>query len=276
MTQKKIALIYATCQGRMIYDVLMQSTQFTNEYQIVDVVQNYDLIRANRSFLTWSDHLANLKKADLFIHQPLGDEYGGNSTKSIQPFLKSSAKSITIPYILVKSFWPILVTTTIDSSDNFNQPLRSIVGNQKPITDLIDRGLTKNQIIQQYLNNQIDFLYKQRFDADIKYLKLKELITDIKVVDYIADNFTKTNLFDSTNHPTTDLVFHMGNQILSMLGFPAEQINNNNDYYRPSAKVPIDSTATKYFNLTFGQSNDIFYIDAISDIFDKYSITKNA
>lgn len=269
---KKTALIYATCQGRMIYDVLYQSDEFREQYNIVDVIHNYDLIKPGRSFLTWSSHLNDLKNADLFIYQPLGLQYGPNATDVILKYLKPSAHTCSIPYVLNRSFWPLVSSLTVDVSDDFEQINSNVIKNKIAIYELLFQGFTKNEIIDQYLNNKINFYYQDRFDADILQLQRKELDTTITVSQYILNNYKKYKLFDSSSHPTYKIIADMANQILKSIGLKEVDYNEEKCTYRPTLYMPMDATAIDFFNMNIEPNSDSqeFYVNLISQVIDKY------
>jgi hypothetical protein len=270
----KIALIYATCQGSMLHNALQGSKEFTSEYTVVDAIHNYELIRNGRSFLTYSNCLENLKNADLFIYQPLGLEYGPNATDVILKHAKPSAKLITVPYVLNRSFWPVVPSASVDTSDDFEQLNFDVLKNKIAIYRLLHQGHTRQQIVDQYLQNQIDFEYDRRFSEDIARLEKKELTTTVKVSEFIKQNYQQYKLFDSPSHPAFITITHMANQILQSLNFepmPLSLTANPDRCYAPT-HLPVEHSAILNFKMNFdADSNGTdFYLNIINKLIDKY------
>lgn len=270
----KKVLVYSTCQGLMIREHLYNCPEFMAEYDYVEVVQNYQLIWGKQNFLDDPIRADYLKNCDVFIHQPLNDSYGSNATSALLPYLKPTAKQITIPYIWNTAFWPLVESQIVDTTDNFHVVSKSIIKNKGVITSLVDRGLSYDNIRSLYLEGKIDFKYQHRWDKVITVLQLKEKNTDIKVVDFILDNYKKTKLFANTSHPTSVLIKYMTEQILSILGFENFSFSNELEVEKNFTQMPYDQSATDFFKFEFANEIDgQKVLDLINQIVEEY---KNA
>jgi len=247
----KTALIYATCQGRMIYDVLYASRQFSEQYIIVDHIHNYELIRTQRSFLTYSDYFVKLKNADLFIYQPLAETYGENATDTLKTHMKPGSQAISIPYLWNFSFWPMVVTSAPNISDNFRLVDTELIKNSSIIKKLLVDGWTESDILSAYDHGQIDFNYAERFRRNQNILRIKERGTDVKAVDFIEQNYKTKKLFNDVSHPSYELILHMGNQILNKLGFDPVETLDMDRCYMPTMRTPYDHSGKNAFNFEF-------------------------
>lgn len=257
---RKIVLFYATCQGSMLLDCLNDSEEFGSLYHAVDCIHNYELIRNHRSFLTYLDFLDNLKKADLFIYQPLRDEFKDNATSHLLSYLKPDAKAISIPYAWNSSFWPLMKSDPTDISDRSlaTRTKESFV-NAIVLKKLRNQGMSIDDILAAYDNHKIDFNYTARFARNIKILSFKEQQTDVKIVDYITSNHKNIKLFTEPSHPTYHLLFHMANQILNMLRLqPIQYDGTLSERYHLSTRPgrPYDITAKQAFEFKFDIDTD--------------------
>jgi hypothetical protein len=178
-----------------------------------------------------------LRSCDYFIYQPLSDVYPVYSTENLKKYLKPGCKTISFPYIFNDAFTPVYKTPKHDiaingeysTTDTYN----IIYKNIEPILTLKrEKNLNLKQILDLYDNNEIDFNYQQRFDTTIKILQEKEQQTDIKVSEFILNNYKQHKLFnyhtnttDTThcNHPSNYLLVYYTNQIFERMGL--EKIN---------------------------------------------------
>lgn len=257
----------------MIRQHLYNCPEFTNEYTITSVEQNYQLIWGRQNFLDNPDRFECLTECDLFIHQPLNDTYGGNATSTLLPYLKSTTQQITIPYIWNTAFWPLPKAHLADTTDNLHVVSKPVIKNKGAITSLVDQGLSYSDIVHLYDSNSINFNYKSRWDKILKVLQLKEQHTDVKVFDFIVSNYKKHKLFVDPSHPTSILVKYMVDQILTKLGFSTytydkvlkTEISYNN--------IPYDKSARDFFGFEFLDDDELdsqFYKNLIEQVITNY------
>jgi hypothetical protein len=248
----KKVLIYATCQGVMLYGALGQSEQFLESYSLDSNIHNYELIRTDRKFLEYNNQAQELKEADLFIYQPLDDSYGHNATNHLLSYLKPDAIAISIPYVVNLSLWPLIIGGAADIGDDFHLAHLPTIKNHEVIDALVDQGLSVDDILDLYDRDQIDYKYQARHKATMQILKDKESITDITVSDFIEKNIEKIKLFNYPSHPTYPVIFHMANQILQRLGLdPIKCPKDTSDFWMPVNYLPYADTAQQVFKFKF-------------------------
>ena len=73
-----------------------------------------------------------------------------------------------------------------------------------------------------YRENKINFNYQKRWDYTNNILQEKEKNCDVKIVDFIKNNFSKQRLFLLENHPTSIIFINVVNQILKKLEIPVK------------------------------------------------------
>ncbi len=197
----KKCLIYANCQGEALGHFLHHSPQFRAEYSI-EYLANFLMISEKKSFD--SDQIDS---ADLLIYQPLNDDHGPFSTRSLLTLLPERCRSLSFPYIYNDALWPL-----------FKDGQK--IAHSSIITDLLDQGASPLDIAFQFLTLKIDFRFQQRWERSLRILTEKEALTDVKVVDFILHHYQKKRLFLTQNHPATPLLLHAANQILASLNYP--------------------------------------------------------
>lgn len=62
-------------------------------------------------------------------------------------------------------------------------------------------------------------------------LKRREEKADIKISDYIIENYKKRQLFYSKNHPTNDVLIEYTERILQCLGYDTEEKMSGTDFF---------------------------------------------
>jgi len=248
---KKTFLLYATCQGDMIKSVLNRIKHFTDEYQIVQAVHNYNLIRNNRDYMDAFGELHT--KCDVWIYQPLGSRYNFNATNHLMTYLKDSAKAISLTYVYNYAFWPLVPAGAADMTDDFAISNVEKIKNQEVIADMLASGASTHDILTAFDNNTIDWRYSQRYHECRQIQIDKESTTDIKVQDYIDYNCKKYRLFWYPSHPTHYIIFHIVNQILKRLDLEPVITPESQDIYdtSPYLKFPYTNCAKNAFEFDF-------------------------
>lgn len=200
------ALFIGNCQNKGLIHYLSHSEEFVNTFNVKSYA-NWELIQNKESL-----PVIDIKNSDLFIFQPLPSVHGCYSTdpsvaSSIGYFVKPSCTKISYPYVYCSSLWPI-VQAAMKENRWFGGQV---------IDKLIKNGCNKNDIVQLFLDNKIDWEYESRFDESLSILKNKETLTDIKISDYIEQNIKSNILFLIPQHPTSIIFLELSNKILDKL-----------------------------------------------------------
>jgi hypothetical protein len=244
-------LLIGNCQNDGLMHYLSLSKEFSETYDMKHYT-NWQLIRDNCEV-----PMNDIQNADLFIYQPLRIVHGCYSTDptvegSIGSYVKDSTIKIAYPYIFSSSMWPL-----VQKGKNIN-----IWFGGEVIDNLLSEGLSRYDIINLYLKNEIKWDYKNRFKKSIQILKQKETITDIKVSNFIEKNLLDKLLFLIPQHPTSEVFLYVTNQILKKLNMKelAEDIiktvNDRNipdsTYDHPSGMHPLHESFIEELNLNYG------------------------
>ena len=214
---RELCVIYANCQGRALGTFLMKSDRFRDSYQL-HYLDNYKMIEEG-SILP----VDLLKKAKVFIYQPIRSNHGLYSTDNLKGYLQPSCKTISFPYIYNDALWPLL-----EEGDK--------IKGEEIIVRMIKGGMNIKKIVGLFCAGKIDFEFDKRFQRSLAILKKKEEITDVKVSEYILKNLGKIKLFLTQNHQTSNLYVYCVNQVLSILGIPS--LNPLSNFHHNEAKLP--------------------------------------
>jgi hypothetical protein len=218
-------LIFTNCQGNPLARLLSEKN-----------IENYKYHNFHYIYHTVLDEnfKKHLETCDYFIYQPLSSAYPVYNTENLKSYLKPSCITISFPYIFNDAFSPIFKTYKYDLPMNGEystiETHSIIYKNIHPILTLKQKGLSFEEVLDLYEKNQIDFLYKERFNRSIHILKEKEKETDIKVSDFILNNYKKYKLFNYhcessntsyCNHPSNILINYYINKILELMNLPS-------------------------------------------------------
>lgn len=271
-------VIYATCHGIGIKHYLKY---FINDN--IDLIFNYSSIAFNHEI-----NYDLISKADIFIYQPLPAKWGKYSTdlsveNNILSYLSDKCKKITIPYVYAEWLWGLGEIQLRDGTGNFDKidnesetKIKYI--NKEVILNYKNNNYKLEEVLQLYDNNLIDFNYESRFKYGIDILKNKEQICDVKISDFIINNYKKYNLFMMPNHPTKYIFKEMAKQILKIIdnNFDENNINIIDDNYCLSPiEIPFSSYDLKYHNFNFDvKYNDDLIKNIIRNIFNDLEYNK--
>jgi hypothetical protein len=215
-----------------------------------------------------------LNNCDIFIYQPIDKKHhiysteNDNSTKNIISFLPNHCLKISFPYIYNSGIWGI-TKDSIKNDDGTTQGNRDVIIKLKT-------GKSLEDIIKMYLNNEIDFKYKDRFESSIQKLKEKENKCDIHISDFIINNISKQKLFFTQNHPTPFLFNYVSKKILDIIKINyIDYFLTANSYVYVNTnclcygdKWPVSKSDILYWKLEYTNSPDDdadnYYIDLIT------------
>ena len=240
---KKTCIFYGNCQVIYnVHDVLNSLPEFVNQYELITYV-NHDRDQIKELSNINTDIL---KKCDLFIYQPLGENHGVFSSENIKKYLKEDCIKISFPYIYNSSFY-----TTYWESASPRWTIGTLVNcGWKNIMKLIIEDYKIEDILNLYDSGEIDFYFEERMNICMTSLKEKENNCDIKVTKFILDNYKDKRLFITQNHLTNYFSKWITNNILEMIN-----INTINNVYLTDNKIEvncvIDYYSKKYYNFSY-------------------------
>ena len=240
---------------------------------LVNHYHNYNYINNT----TLDNTIQNLlENCDYFIYQPLSHVYPIYNTDNLIKYLKQTCIKISFPYIYCDAFTPLFNCIKYDFPINGEystiSPASIIFMNKEVVINLKERGKTIEEIINMYDNNLIDFNYESRFKNTISILEEKEKNTDIKVSNFIKNNYKKYKLFNydtnsdgsaNCNHPSNVLILEYVNQILNIMGF--DSITYNGTEFIGSHML-VSRYDIKYYNYEWVTSESP-HIDNIIKIY---------
>ena len=125
------------------------------------------------------------------------------------------------------------------------------------------REYIRYNILLQFDNNEIDFYFEDRKNICIETLKKKEEICNIKVSDFILNNYRDKRLFITQNHLTNYFNTFIANNVLELLN-----LNVILEY-------PIDEDQTIESNCVYDKYNIDYHLFSYKPFLINDNYTKN-
>lgn len=255
---KSKVIVYGNCHTTAIINVLNNNPSFCERYVIhpIPPIQNI----TDTGFFSKE----NFGDCDVFIHQSiqLNNRYGKEfASNNILKLLKPECKVIAIPnvYHLPMCFFPQYEEAT---------PLREVRGRKAThfFRDaIIDEGYTQNNSVAEIAEKyQREDLYdadeiKEEFRKFIEKVRMREKDWNIKISDFINENFQKRQLFYDPNHPTNFLLEYIAYKLLSeLLGneeLKFEDVEGSCKTRMDSFEMPICECVKRALDLQYGGQN---------------------
>ena len=209
------------------------------------------------------------ENCDIFIYQPIDDRYNIYSSNNLLKYLNNDCIKIGIPYIYMDSFFPLIKKLNFHGIDGGIIQNENNILNKNIILNL-KKKYTNEEIIILYNNNNIDFNFKERFDENINRMKEKEKICNIKVVDFILDNYCNNLLFTMHHHPTKIIFDYIALQIYKLLNINNNINENKWNGILSSEEYPYSRYSINYYNFKWISNEDIntndYYLNLIKEI----------
>jgi len=257
-------LLYGNCQLTIgLYSYLKNNTTLSLD---IERWTSYIFIRDKLSL-----ELKKLSNYDIFIYQPVNDSYGIYSSNNLLSLLNKKCIKIGIPFIYIDSFFPLISKNDaheIDGGDGYNN---GKILNEDIIIDL-KKYNTKQEIILLYNDNKINFNYENRFLENIERIRIKEKICDVKIVDFILQNYKKYKLIHLHVHPDKKILDHIAKQVFNLLGIKEYIGNHDTDFDKifggEGKGYPYHQTSIDHFNFQFKSDKTAqnYYLDLINII----------
>ncbi len=261
VTGKKYAVIYGNCQIGKIFNMIVNNLQFRREYLLVVMPRIFDFKNSDVAEIFDETDGQIFKIIDLFIGQYVKETnkfHPKLSTKNILQKLKDGSKLIQIPNLYFVGYFPQLKTEQENSSN-----LEKIFPTEDKYIDEIMSNSEMNPDVEKILDTICDgnFLSAEEIQAAIdksmNEYKKREWFCDIKMSDYIEDNFRDQQVCYSPNHPMAFVVFELVHRILKFLGIRSDSFLNqghffdseNRTYSLIGQDTPIYPAVKKYLGL---------------------------
>lgn len=252
---RRPCILVGTCISSGIRYLLQLSEEFRTRYRLT-------VYRTDRHTQFMSDFAIGdeeLAGCDTFIYHPPGWADWGNDQgyRDLIARTPGHVRRISYPYPVFHPLWPFHCW---DKRNEDPDRRRTPAGEpafypygDSYILGMLRRGFTRDRIVEDYLALDVaslvslDDLLQKCIDIQAE----KEKNTDVKVVDFIVENFRSRRVFMTMNHVGNATLIYMADQILAALGcrplgrYAHEALQ---ELVRP--EMPIHPAVARHFNLS--------------------------
>lgn len=224
--EKRLVGTYGFCHMYRYRKVLEDSKQFLNEYIFIDFPALNDVSNVNHKLLKQQE-IWELCDVVLYSNNSFIEEYNVPKPKEVLHFLKSGCKLITITSAAFKGYFP--QHKVLDNKMKENG-MRIGWGDKN-----IDRMLKEGKSLEQITNSILSVYFIKRdkvetfFQHSLIILQENEKNCDIKIADYIRENYKRELLYYSWSHLATKVLVEFAKRICEV--FKITDIDFEKYYY---------------------------------------------
>ena len=224
--ERKLVVIFGNCQTLVLIDMLSSNQEFQRRYVTCEMPEMWKTERINDYRMMLDSGI--LSAAEYLFTQSVspGNRFGYiYSTEYILSQISDSCTVVTISNLYFKGYYPQLgqynyEKTAIDiwerdgcrMFDFYHMP-------DIEALELIIRGMSDEEIIEEISKENYYSLHMLQSAAEVELeeFRRRESETDIKMADFLAENYDKFLMFATVNHPTKDVLLEFARRILKKL-----------------------------------------------------------
>lgn len=284
LSNKKIAIIAGTCQVSVISDFLKEVRCFTDEYQCFRFSSHH---WASRWSIKSIGYLKNF--CDVYICM----KHEEDNIKFFSPEeLPATCKIITIPYALSRLYWPQMKSGWKKAlNEYYIHSSRPVVGHSPfeygdvNINRMIREGKTADEIVEELTSDNFysEEQVQMHIDTVLRVLEYAEEGCDIKISQYVRENYRKEMLYRDMAHMSPSFIWEVIRQILYILQIKMSekeqtQIKENKVivpiYDRHCTEVPVYPSVARRLGLEWWQEDmqyDVHFYNGVKKLtFEEY------
>ncbi len=258
---KKIALFYGSCILRDMYRCLIEVPSFDFEYESVFTQSNRGQAVVNNRLLYYLKDIC-----DLYVYTPR--VLDRDSAYFLAPDeLPADCKVVSVSNLVAPLYWP-QVERRIDVHNQFYLHPYNVKRNvsfyhtlyrreDQNINKMILEGKTSKQIVEClssdefYSREQVD----KHFRVTLKLIDIAEQSVEIKISDFIRENYRKVMLYQNAIHPNKIIICEYIRRLFKAIGVSTHEIESFESQWplhiHQSGDVPIYPSVVKNMNLEF-------------------------
>lgn len=254
---KKKYTIFGNCQTTALSFYLNENAYFREHYELqpiklVHLVGKNEIEELKETF----------KQCDLIIYQHIADNYHLPELATSKLLDGIDAKLISFPSIYFNGYFPHLdvmngTNSVLNAVHDYNIMCGYLFGlSEKSIRDLLE----SETFYTLTLSNNL-------LQDSLKELESRENLyaLDIKVDDFIKNNYKKYRLFHQFNHPTRVVFEYIRKEIFQILDISTVCEHRKEDYLS-GIVAPVYPSIYKNLNLEFYDYQNFKRVDKILSI----------
>ncbi len=271
---KKCAIVFGNCQTLKLRYIFQNHMQFRREYFLLTVPAVCDY-KENMVEALYGGGGTFLKLCDLFISQHVKEEnrFGSLlSTKNISEKFNENTKIVWIPNVYFKGYFPQFGPNThnVDTDkqgsgrfpygDKYIDEIMENSGMNPDVEKILDTISDENFIPPDVIQTAVD--------KSLNELKRREWNCDVKMSDYVENNFRDQSIFFSPNHPVPPVLIELARRIFKFIGIRSDNFyefkdmldERNHNWSLIGLDIPIYPAVKKFCR--FEKCLDLYYANA--------------
>ena len=275
--ERQIIVAVGQCEIREICEVFQKIKSFKQKYEVFyfderkvcshgdkfDLIENYDCC-----FI--------LEKALFFIRPSVMTPKSVCGFAYLEKKINIICKVIKISLFIFDSYWPQDIAKEREINKYYlikpNTKLSAFVENDRIITNMLDAGLSTIQIKETIMRD--DFFEKEavldNHNLTIKRIRLSDKISDIKMYDFVVQNYNHKKLFCDRGHFNDNMLREYVRKILIYLEESKcikelDSLNIYNIFYNIN-ELPIYPSTCKILGLEWIDSNSLYTMNINNNI----------
>lgn len=261
LENKKIALFYGQCVLRDIYECLIQVPAFYEEYTSVftQTTKNQAIVM-NRLLYYMKDI------SDLYVYTPKVLDLDSIYSLSLDE-LPDDCQVVSISNLVVSLYWPQIDTKL----DHYNDWYLHSYNAERDmdfyhtlyrhedcnIIRMIQDGKSVVEVVDA-LSSEEFYSEKEVLrhrNLSLKLVGIAENAVDIKILDFIKNNYQQEMLYQNFIHPNKVIIWEYVSRLLNAIGVSAQEVENLKTYspehIHQGGDVPIYPSVAKHLQLEF-------------------------
>ena len=197
---RSLCILHANCQGDALRLLLEATPAFARLFSI----------RHYRNYACENLAEADLARCSLLLHQYLGPHWGASSTGEVLQRLPGSCRHLELPNLFFKGYWPFWISRKAGEIDFADSLLERLLAG----------GLAPADALRLYLRGDAALLgdVAAVAEASIAQEEAKESGKPIRCAHILRERWREEQLFLTVNHPGPELLCHVADCLLRLLG----------------------------------------------------------
>lgn len=251
---KKKFTVYGNCQIVALAKTLLEYKEFAENFDYIRLKGISNLQLADIGYVT-----RTIEESDLIIYQYVSNHFRSRELSTTRLLSHAKKKSILIsfPSLYFDGYFPHLAvlrerkSTLLDTVHDYVIMYGYLMGlEQQEIIEVIQsEGFYSKELSNALFQKSIDELMKREGKND----------SDIKVSDYIRQNYRFQKLFNHFNHPRRPVFEYIASEILDILGMSKNKYLNYD-----GQEGYLDIVSTPIYRSTYNNLALIFPEDYLS------------
>lgn len=259
LDDKKLWLWMGFCQYDKIRNILKEIDSIKQEYVVIGMRVGKDTIKTSYKFQDCQDMM---KICDVLVYTPLIFAKG-KMDFDYREFLPKDAKAFSIPRIEFRGYYPYkdddLKTYhkyTYDREAHW--PFEYA---ENYLDELILKGLNDDEIYDEVMKEDFidEAVIRKNLKLAFKSIQISESTADIKILDYIKENFTNHMLYRDGLHYQNDLYFELARrvskylnmEVIDEINYMEHEVEKKGIQYTDFTEIPVLPCVAKALGLDF-------------------------